>query len=126
MNADPISSYLLQVIEYTGELVRPPVADRREHFIYNSLVVSYVTKPLLCSLQLMLYYACMHFMLVLTNHIRNRFQIVQITSEIDFKLFMVVTRLYVILFKPNCTFGLHSIGSQCAMSSLDFSVLLLE
>ncbi|XP_021804783.1 histone-lysine N-methyltransferase ATX2 isoform X1 [Prunus avium] len=26
------------VIEYTGELVRPPVADRREHFIYNSLV----------------------------------------------------------------------------------------
>ncbi|KAG4937609.1 hypothetical protein JHK85_052528 [Glycine max] len=28
------------VIEYTGELVRPPIADRREHFIYNSLVVS--------------------------------------------------------------------------------------
>uniref|UniRef100_A0A2P2L8Z9 Uncharacterized protein n=1 Tax=Rhizophora mucronata TaxID=61149 RepID=A0A2P2L8Z9_RHIMU len=27
------------VIEYTGELVRPPIADRREHFIYNSLVV---------------------------------------------------------------------------------------
>ncbi|KAI4369781.1 hypothetical protein MLD38_018186 [Melastoma candidum] len=26
------------VIEYTGELVRPPIADRREHFIYNSLV----------------------------------------------------------------------------------------
>ncbi|KAE9595226.1 putative histone-lysine N-methyltransferase [Lupinus albus] len=26
------------VIEYTGELVRPTVADRREHFIYNSLV----------------------------------------------------------------------------------------
>ncbi|XP_021733247.1 histone-lysine N-methyltransferase ATX1-like [Chenopodium quinoa] len=26
------------VIEYTGELVRPPVADRREHLIYNSLV----------------------------------------------------------------------------------------
>ncbi|KAG9447430.1 hypothetical protein H6P81_013558 [Aristolochia fimbriata] len=26
------------VIEYTGELVRPPVADLREHFIYNSLV----------------------------------------------------------------------------------------
>ncbi|BBG93501.1 trithorax-like protein 2 [Prunus dulcis] len=31
------------VIEYTGELVRPPVADRREHFIYNSLVGS-ITK----------------------------------------------------------------------------------
>ncbi|CAN4090750.1 unnamed protein product [Withania somnifera] len=26
------------VIEYTGELVRPPIADRREHLIYNSLV----------------------------------------------------------------------------------------
>lgn len=26
------------VIEYTGEVVRPSVADRREHFIYNSLV----------------------------------------------------------------------------------------
>ncbi|XP_071696799.1 histone H3-lysine(4) N-trimethyltransferase ATX1-like [Rutidosis leptorrhynchoides] len=26
------------VIEYTGEIVRPPVADRREHLIYNSLV----------------------------------------------------------------------------------------
>ncbi|KAG8369538.1 hypothetical protein BUALT_Bualt14G0023900 [Buddleja alternifolia] len=26
------------VIEYTGELIRPPVADRREHMIYNSLV----------------------------------------------------------------------------------------
>lgn len=26
------------VIEYTGELVRPSIADRREHFIYNSLV----------------------------------------------------------------------------------------
>ncbi|XP_068664824.1 histone-lysine N-methyltransferase ATX2-like [Aristolochia californica] len=26
------------VIEYIGELVRPPVADLREHFIYNSLV----------------------------------------------------------------------------------------
>ncbi|KAM6566547.1 hypothetical protein CsatA_025675 [Cannabis sativa] len=26
------------VIEYTGELVRPPIADRREKFIYNSLV----------------------------------------------------------------------------------------
>lgn len=26
------------VIEYTGELIRPPVADRREHLIYNSLV----------------------------------------------------------------------------------------
>ncbi|XP_052172475.1 histone-lysine N-methyltransferase ATX2 isoform X2 [Diospyros lotus] len=26
------------VIEYTGELVRAPVADRREHLIYNSLV----------------------------------------------------------------------------------------
>ncbi|TXG72916.1 hypothetical protein EZV62_001495 [Acer yangbiense] len=26
------------VIEYTGELVRPPIADRRERFIYNSLV----------------------------------------------------------------------------------------
>ncbi|XP_058102565.1 histone-lysine N-methyltransferase TRX1-like isoform X2 [Magnolia sinica] len=26
------------VIEYTGELVRPPIADIREHFIYNSLV----------------------------------------------------------------------------------------
>ncbi|XP_057959590.1 histone-lysine N-methyltransferase ATX2 isoform X2 [Malania oleifera] len=26
------------VIEYAGELVRPPIADRREHFIYNSLV----------------------------------------------------------------------------------------
>ncbi|XP_074264191.1 histone-lysine N-methyltransferase ATX2-like [Silene latifolia] len=26
------------VIEYTGEIVRPLVADRREHFIYNSLV----------------------------------------------------------------------------------------
>ncbi|KAL2934052.1 Histone-lysine N-methyltransferase ATX2 [Bienertia sinuspersici] len=26
------------VIEYTGEVVRPPVADRREHLIYNSLV----------------------------------------------------------------------------------------
>ncbi|KAK9668556.1 hypothetical protein RND81_13G068400 [Saponaria officinalis] len=26
------------VIEYTGELVRPAVADRRENFIYNSLV----------------------------------------------------------------------------------------
>ncbi|OIW17292.1 hypothetical protein TanjilG_22404 [Lupinus angustifolius] len=26
------------VIEYTGELVRPTIADRREHFIYNSLV----------------------------------------------------------------------------------------
>jgi len=29
------------VIEYTGELVRPPIADRRERFIYNSLVVSF-------------------------------------------------------------------------------------
>ncbi|CAA3022076.1 histone-lysine N-methyltransferase ATX2-like [Olea europaea subsp. europaea] len=26
------------VIEYTGELIRPPVADRREYLIYNSLV----------------------------------------------------------------------------------------
>ncbi|KAL2485415.1 Histone-lysine N-methyltransferase ATX2 [Abeliophyllum distichum] len=26
------------VIEYTGEIIRPPVADRREHLIYNSLV----------------------------------------------------------------------------------------
>ncbi|RAL54385.1 hypothetical protein DM860_001513 [Cuscuta australis] len=26
------------IIEYTGELVRPPIADRREHLIYNSLV----------------------------------------------------------------------------------------
>ncbi|KAL4376625.1 hypothetical protein GQ457_02G042800 [Hibiscus cannabinus] len=26
------------VIEYTGELVRPSIADMREHFIYNSLV----------------------------------------------------------------------------------------
>lgn len=26
------------VIEYTGELVRPPIADRRERLIYNSLV----------------------------------------------------------------------------------------
>ncbi|KAG8375981.1 hypothetical protein BUALT_Bualt09G0015600 [Buddleja alternifolia] len=26
------------VIEYTGELIRAPVADRREHLIYNSLV----------------------------------------------------------------------------------------
>ncbi|KAL6526707.1 hypothetical protein OROGR_015797 [Orobanche gracilis] len=26
------------VIEYIGELIRPPVADRREHLIYNSLV----------------------------------------------------------------------------------------
>ncbi|KAE8673867.1 Histone-lysine N-methyltransferase ATX1 [Hibiscus syriacus] len=26
------------VIEYTGELVRPSIADKREHFIYNSLV----------------------------------------------------------------------------------------
>ncbi|XP_031112629.1 histone-lysine N-methyltransferase ATX2-like isoform X1 [Ipomoea triloba] len=26
------------VIEYSGELVRPPIADRREHLIYNSLV----------------------------------------------------------------------------------------
>ncbi|KAJ4841207.1 hypothetical protein Tsubulata_043984 [Turnera subulata] len=26
------------VIEYSGELVRPPIADRRERFIYNSLV----------------------------------------------------------------------------------------
>ncbi|GAA0185332.1 zinc finger transcription factor [Lithospermum erythrorhizon] len=26
------------MIEYAGELVRPPVADRREHLIYNSLV----------------------------------------------------------------------------------------
>ncbi|XP_039054780.1 histone-lysine N-methyltransferase ATX2-like [Hibiscus syriacus] len=26
------------MIEYTGELVRPSIADRREHFIYNSLV----------------------------------------------------------------------------------------
>lgn len=26
------------VIEYSGELVRPPIADRREHFIYNKLV----------------------------------------------------------------------------------------
>ncbi|XP_024961798.1 histone-lysine N-methyltransferase ATX2-like isoform X2 [Cynara cardunculus var. scolymus] len=26
------------VIEYTGEIVRPPIADRREHLIYNSLV----------------------------------------------------------------------------------------
>lgn len=31
---------VLQVIEYTGEIVRPPIADRREHLIYNSLVVS--------------------------------------------------------------------------------------
>ena len=30
---------LLQVIEYTGELVRPSIADRRERLIYNSLVV---------------------------------------------------------------------------------------
>jgi hypothetical protein len=27
------------VIEYTGELVRPPIADKREHLIYNSMVV---------------------------------------------------------------------------------------
>lgn len=33
---------LIQVIEYTGEVVRPPVADRREHLIYNSLVVSQI------------------------------------------------------------------------------------
>ncbi|XP_010245953.1 PREDICTED: histone-lysine N-methyltransferase ATX2-like [Nelumbo nucifera] len=26
------------VVEYTGELVRPPIADRREHLFYNSLV----------------------------------------------------------------------------------------
>ncbi|CAI0397255.1 unnamed protein product [Linum tenue] len=26
------------MIEYSGELVRPPIADRREHLIYNSLV----------------------------------------------------------------------------------------
>ncbi|XP_071704627.1 histone H3-lysine(4) N-trimethyltransferase ATX1-like [Rutidosis leptorrhynchoides] len=26
------------VIEYTGEIVRPPIADRREHLIYNKLV----------------------------------------------------------------------------------------
>jgi hypothetical protein len=26
------------VIEYTGELVRPPIADKREHLIYNSMV----------------------------------------------------------------------------------------
>lgn len=102
MNADNISSYLLQVIEYTGELVRPPVADRREHFIYNSLVVSYVTKPLLCSLQLMLYYACMHFMLVLTNHIRNRFQIVHGSDYAlcDFILSQIV-HLALILWEVN-------------------------
>lgn len=29
----------VQVIEYTGELVRPPIADKREHLIYNSMVV---------------------------------------------------------------------------------------
>ncbi|XP_043715502.1 histone-lysine N-methyltransferase ATX2-like [Telopea speciosissima] len=29
------------VIEYTGELVRPPIADQREHFIYNSFVKFY-------------------------------------------------------------------------------------
>ena len=27
------------MIEYTGETVRPPIADQREHRIYNSLVV---------------------------------------------------------------------------------------
>ncbi|GKB33787.1 hypothetical protein Tco_0873188, partial [Tanacetum coccineum] len=27
------------VIEYTGESVRPSIGDRREHLIYNSLVV---------------------------------------------------------------------------------------
>lgn len=39
---------LIQVIEYTGELVRPPVADRREHLIYNSLVVSEIETFYLC------------------------------------------------------------------------------
>ncbi|KAL0366707.1 UNVERIFIED_CONTAM: Histone-lysine N-methyltransferase ATX2, partial [Sesamum radiatum] len=43
------------VIEYTGELIRAPVADRREHLIYNSLVefknhniplIGYPIKPL--------------------------------------------------------------------------------
>lgn len=30
----------LQLIEYTGEIIRQSVADRREHLIYNKLVVS--------------------------------------------------------------------------------------
>ncbi|KAF5208356.1 Histone-lysine n-methyltransferase atx2 [Thalictrum thalictroides] len=34
----PLESDEHLVIEYTGELVRSSVADRREHFIYNSLV----------------------------------------------------------------------------------------
>lgn len=50
--------YLIQVIEYTGELVRPPIADRRERLIYNSLVVS-TFEPLSVSgklYQLYIYY----------------------------------------------------------------------
>jgi hypothetical protein len=31
----------LQMIEYTGEIVRPPISDIRERQIYNSLVVSF-------------------------------------------------------------------------------------
>ena len=31
---------MLQVIEYTGEIVRVNIADRREHLTYDSLVVS--------------------------------------------------------------------------------------
>jgi len=30
---------LVQMIEYTGELVRPSIADKREQLIYNSMVV---------------------------------------------------------------------------------------
>lgn len=29
----------VQMIEYTGELVRPSIADKRERLIYNSMVV---------------------------------------------------------------------------------------
>ena len=32
---------LLQMIEYIGEIVRPPISDIRERRIYNSLVVSF-------------------------------------------------------------------------------------
>ena len=32
---------LVQMIEYIGELVRPPISDIRERRIYNSLVVSF-------------------------------------------------------------------------------------
>lgn len=49
--------FVAQVIEYTGELVRPSIADRREHFIYNSLVASHSYY----------YVFCLHF-LSLTVH----------------------------------------------------------